>query len=259
MKKIKLVIAYDGTDFSGFQAQPGQRTIQGTLQETLTRITGEPIEIYGSGRTDAGVHALGQVCHFETTSPIPVDKYPYILRRSLPRDILVLSAEEAASDFHARKSAYWKTYRYQTDRHRIPDLFERRFRTHLPYEVDQPAMQRAADRLVGTHDFTSFCSAKTVIEDRVRTIYRCEVGEDTHGFFIEVTGNGFLYNMVRIIAGTLYEVGRRNLDPEQIPAILEGRDRRLAGPTFPPEGLILLEVGYRPWQDFHRSANVISP
>jgi tRNA pseudouridine38-40 synthase len=259
MKKIKLVIAYDGTDFSGFQAQPGQRTIQGTLQEVLTRITGEPIEIYGSGRTDAGVHALGQVCHFETTSPIPADKYRFILRRSLPKDIIVMSAEEAAPDFHARKSAFWKTYRYQTENHRIPNLFERRFRTHIPYEVDLVAMGRAARHLIGTHDFTSFCSAKTVIEDRVRTLYRCEVGEDERGFFIEVTGNGFLYNMVRIIAGTLYEVGRGKIDPDQIPAILDGRDRRLAGPTFPPEGLILLEVGYRPWKDFSSVKNGFSP
>jgi tRNA pseudouridine38-40 synthase len=249
MKKVKLVIAYDGTDFSGFQSQPGQRTIQGTLEETLSKITDEPIQIHGSGRTDAGVHALGQVCHFETNSPIPANKYPYILRRALPRDILVVSAEEVAFDFHARKSAFWKTYRYQTDMHRIPHLFERRFRMHFPHAVNLDAMREAAKHLVGTHDFTSFCSTKTVLEDRVRTIYRLEVGTDDRGCFIEVTGNGFLYNMVRIIAGTLFEVGRGKLKTQAIPDILKAKDRRLAGPTFPPEGLILIRVGYEPWQD----------
>ncbi|SFJ38805.1 tRNA pseudouridine(38-40) synthase TruA [Thermoflavimicrobium dichotomicum] len=249
MKKIKLVVAYDGTDFSGFQRQPGKRTIQGTLEETLSKITGEEIEIYGSGRTDAGVHALGQVCHFTTKSPIPITKYPYILRRALPRDIICISSEEVPMDFHARKSAYWKTYRYYIETTPVPDLFTRRFRTHLPFPLDVDAMQKAGKLLVGTHDFTSFCSTKTVVEDRVRTIYRCQVCQEANGVYIEVTGNGFLYNMVRIIAGTLYEVGRHERNVQEIPQILAAKDRTLAGPTFPPEGLILFEVGYTPWKE----------
>lgn len=247
MKKIKLIIAYDGTDFSGFQRQPGERTIQGTLEETLSHLTGEEILIHGSGRTDAGVHAIGQVCHFTTTSPIPAEKYPYILRRMLPRDIVVVSAAEVEAHFHARKSAYWKTYHYQIDTNPVPDIFNRRFRTHLPFPVDFAAMQEAGNLLVGTHDFTSFCSTKTVVTDRVRTIYRCQIKQEKQGFTIELTGNGFLYNMVRIIAGTLYEVGRHQRVVQEIPRILAACDRTLAGPTFPPEGLILVEVGYREW------------
>ncbi|MFC7442629.1 tRNA pseudouridine(38-40) synthase TruA [Laceyella putida] len=249
MKKIKLHIAYDGTDFSGFQRQPGQRTIQGELENALAILTREEVEIHGSGRTDAGVHAQGQICHFVTKSPIPAEKVAYILRNMLPRDIVAVSSEEVPHDFHARKSAYWKTYRYQIDTRRAPDVFSRRYRTHLPYPVDFQAMREAAGHLVGTHDFTSFCSAKTVVEDRVRTIYRCEIVEEEHGYAIQVTGSGFLYNMVRILAGTLVEVGRKQLDPAAIPAILAACDRTQAGPTFPPEGLILMEVGYHPWNN----------
>lgn len=244
MKKIKLIVAYDGTDFSGFQSQPGRRTVQGTLEEVLAGITGESIQIVGSGRTDAGVHALNQVCHFITSSPIPVEKYPYILRRTLPRDLQVCQAEEVSQEFHAQKSARWKTYRYQLDLQPIPGIFERRFRTHVPVLLDTRAMQEAANHLVGTHDFTSFCSAKTEVVNRVRTIFRCMVLQQPDGLIIEVTGNGFLYNMVRIIAGTLVEVGRKRIKPEDIPFIIQAKDRQKAGPTFPPEGLVLVQVGY---------------
>lgn len=247
MKKIKLCIAYDGTDFSGFQRQPQQRTIQGELENALTLLTGEEVEIYGSGRTDAGVHARGQICHFETSSPIPAEKFAYILRNMLPRDIVAVSSEEVPPDFHARKSAFWKTYRYQIDARRVPDVFSRRYRTHLPYPVDFRLMRQAASDLLGTHDFTSFCSAKTEVNERVRTLYRCEVIPEEQGYAIEVTGSGFLYNMVRILVGTLVEVGRKRLDSAAIPAILAACDRRQAGPTMPPEGLILMEVGYTPW------------
>lgn len=244
MKKIKLIVAYDGTDFSGFQSQPGRRTVQGTLEEVLARITGESIQIVGSGRTDAGVHALNQVCHFTTSSPIPVEKYPYILRRALPRDLLVYKAEEVSPEFHAQKSARWKTYRYQLDLQPIPNIFERRFRMHVPVSLDIGAMQEAANHLVGTHDFTSFCSAKTEVVNRVRTIFHCQVFQQPDGLIIEVTGNGFLYNMVRIIAGTLVEVGKKRMKPEEMPFIIQAKDRQKAGPTFPPEGLVLVEVGY---------------
>ncbi|MBA4603202.1 tRNA pseudouridine(38-40) synthase TruA [Thermoactinomyces mirandus] len=249
MKKIKLTVAYDGTDFSGFQKQPGRRTVQGTLEEVLGRITGESVQIYGSGRTDAGVHALGQVCHFTTSGLIPVEKYPYILRRTLPRDLLVYAAEEVPHDFHAQKSAMWKTYRYQLDLQPLPGIFERRYRTHVPVSLDIGAMQEAANHLTGTHDFTSFCSAKTEVIDRVRTIFRCQVCQEAGGLVIEVTGNGFLYNMVRIIAGTLVEVGKKRVKPEEIPFIIQAKDRQKAGPTFPPEGLVLVQVGYHPWTD----------
>jgi tRNA pseudouridine38-40 synthase len=249
MKNIQLIVAYDGTDYHGFQRQPHKKTIQGTIEAALSRLTREEIQIVGSGRTDRGVHALGQVCHFLTDSPIPAEKYASILRDQLPRDILVLSSQEVSLSFHAQKDAYWKTYRYQMETHPIPNLFERRYFTHLPYPLDHESMQRAAHYLVGTHDFTSFCSAKTQVNDRTRTIYDCKVKATEQKVSIEVTGSGFLYNMVRILAGTLYLVGRRKLAPEQISNILKARDRQLAGPTLPPEGLVLVRVGYQPWRE----------
>lgn len=248
MRKIKLIVAYDGTDFSGFQRQPGQRTIQGTLEETLSRILGENIVVEGSGRTDAGVHALGQVCHFTTQNPIPAVRLPYVLRHSLPKDLLTVDGKEVDLDFHARKSAYWKTYRYQVDTEMIPRLHMRRFAYHIPNQsVELSRMQIASQHLIGTHDFTSFCSAKTEIEDKVRTIYRVQVWEENGYRYVEVTGSGFLYNMVRIIVGTLHEVGRGKIAPDDIPVIVQAVDRQAAGSTFPPEGLHLIEVGYRPW------------
>ncbi|TCS94154.1 tRNA pseudouridine(38-40) synthase TruA [Hazenella coriacea] len=248
MKKVRLVIAYDGTDFSGFQRQPEQRTIQGTLEEALTALTGEEVTIHGSGRTDAGVHAQGQVCHFTTTSPIPSEKYAYILRRMLPRDLSVLSSSKVPFDFHARKSACWKTYRYQIDTQPISNIFTRRFRTHIPYSLDLEPMRKAGELLIGTFDFTSFCSAKTEVIDRVRTIYDCRVIKDEQGLYIELTGNGFLYNMVRIITGTLVEIGKHHRSVEEIPQMIQAHDRTFAGPTLPPEGLVLMRVGYTPWE-----------
>jgi tRNA pseudouridine38-40 synthase len=245
MRKMKLIIAYDGTDFSGFQRQTGLRTIQGTLEETLSRILDEDIVVEGSGRTDAGVHALGQVCHFVTSKPVPVERFPYILRHTLPRDLIVVASEEVAMDFHARKSACWKTYRYQVETLPVPRLHMRRFAYHYPvHELNLNAMIKAAEYLVGTHDFTSFCSAKTEVENKVRTIYDIKVMEEDNFRYVEVTGSGFLYNMVRIIVGTLHEVGKGKIKVENIPSILSACDRQTAGSTFPPEGLHLVEVGY---------------
>jgi tRNA pseudouridine38-40 synthase len=249
MRKLKLTIAYDGTDFSGFQRQPGLRTIQGELEKALTTLTGENTHLHGSGRTDAGVHAYGQVCHFETASPIPLEKYGYILRRMLPRDIVVRSVEAVSPEFDARKSAHWKTYRYQIETSPIPDVIHRRFRTHYPTEVDLHKIEEAAKALIGTHDFTSFCSVRTHVEDKVRTIYDLQIHKDVQGVLtFWVTGSGFLYNMVRIIVGTLFEVGRGKYSPDEMEKMLQARDRQVAGPTFPPEGLMLWQVGYHPWK-----------
>lgn len=247
MRNIQLIIAYDGTDYHGFQRQCGQRTIQGTIEAALSRLTEENIQIVASGRTDRGVHALGQVCHFITNSPIPAEKFAPILRDQLPRDILVLSSQEVSLSFHAQKDACWKTYQYRIETKPIPELFERRFVTHLSYHLSIDPMQSAAKFFEGTHDFTAFCSAKTQVKNRVRTIYECKVERVDQKVLIEVTGSGFLYNMVRIIAGTLYQVGREKLHPEQIPFILQSKQRELAGPTLPPEGLVLVRVGYQPW------------
>jgi tRNA pseudouridine38-40 synthase len=251
LQKIKLIVTYDGTDFAGFQRQLGKRTIQGTLEETLSQLTGETVQIYGSGRTDAGVHALGQVCHFQTSSPIPAEKYVYILRRMLPRDIVVRSSVGMNIDFDACKHAHWKTYRYYIDTSPVPDVFRRRFRTHLPFSVDLAQMQQAANQFVGRFDFTSFCGTKTVVTNRVRTIYQCQLVPEIDGFYLQVTGNGFLYHMVRTMVGTLYQVGRRERAVSDISHILLAADRTRAGPTFPPEGLHLVEVGYQPWKEDH--------
>jgi tRNA pseudouridine38-40 synthase len=246
--KLKMIVAYDGTDFFGFQRQPDRRTVQGLLEETIARICGHPVQVAGAGRTDAGVHARGQVCHFETAHPMPLDRWASVLNRMLPRDVVVRSVEEAAPHFHARKDACWKSYCYRIDTRSVPDVFTRRFRLHFPLSLDVEAMQRAAGFLEGTHDFTSFSSARSPVENRVRTIYRCRVKGEGPLVSIEIVGNGFLYNMVRIIAGTLLEVGRGKRTPEEIPDVIRAKNRAAAGKTLPPEGLTMEEVGYAPWE-----------
>ncbi|MDA8353500.1 MAG: tRNA pseudouridine(38-40) synthase TruA [Firmicutes bacterium] len=249
MSKFKMVIAYDGTDFAGFQRQPGQRTVQGVLEETLTRITRRPVAVTGAGRTDAGVHALGQVTHFESDCPIPFNRWVRVVNDGLPRDLQAKKVEPAAPGFHARKDAYWKRYRYTLDTNRVPNLFCRRFRTPFPRRLELNPMRQAARYLVGTHDFTSLSAARAQVEHRVRTLYHCDVSEDEPGIFtIQVVGDGFLYHMVRILAGTLVEVGLGKRPPDDIPRILSAKDRSVAGKTLPPDGLVMMEVGYTPWQ-----------
>lgn len=249
MRKLKMTVAYDGTDFFGFQRQPHRRTVQGVLEEAISRINGKPIQVVGAGRTDAGVHALGQVCHFETALPMPPDRWVSVLNRVLPRDVAVRSVEEVPPPFHARKDARWKRYRYLIDTSPVPDVFTRRFRFHFPLSLDVEAMRRAAADLEGTHDFTSFSSARSPVENRVRTIHLCRVEKEGPVVSMEVVGNGFLYNMVRIIAGTLLEVGRGKRSPESIPDVIRANNRAAAGKTLPPEGLMMVEVGYTPWKE----------
>lgn len=247
MRKIRLHLAYDGTDYHGFQRQKGQKTIQETVEKALSRLTKESVQITASGRTDRGVHAQEQVCHFTTTSTIPAERFALILRDQLPIDILAVDSREVELSFHAQKDACFKTYRYQIETAPIPVITERRYFTHYPFPLDIQRMQKAANDLIGTHDYTSFCSAKTEVENRVRTIYQCSIHTQDSKVMIDVTGSGFLYNMVRIIAGTLYQIGRGKFPLDHIKEILPAKDRTLAGPTLPPEGLILLRVGYRSW------------
>lgn len=244
MKRLKCEVAYDGTDYSGFQIQPDQVTIQGEIEAVLQKITGEPIQIVASGRTDAGVHAYGQVFHFDTATSIPVEKWPYILNTQLPDSIVIRSVEEALPDFHARFDAKAKEYHYCIDNSKIPDLFTHRYATHIRSPLSLEAMQQAAEQLVGTHDFTSFCSARTFVEDKVRTIYQLKVEREESRFKIRCCGNGFLYNMVRIIAGTLIEVGQGKRRPEEMAEILAAKDREAAGVTAPARGLMLWKVTY---------------
>ncbi len=246
MTTIKLVIAYDGTDFHGFAKQKGLRTVQGVLEETLSRILGRPIEVFGSGRTDKGVHARGQVVHFEQPYGPPATRYPYLLQRALPADIIAVQAEVVPDSFHARFSAIGKTYRYTLHTAAREDIFTRRFVWHVPHPLDWSAMRAAALYLQGDHDFTSFCAAATPIEDKRRTIYAIEMEQDGDYHHITVRGNGFLQYMVRIIVGTLVDVGSGRLDDAKIPAILAAKDRRLAGQTAPAQGLTLWQVHYAP-------------
>ena len=244
VKRLKGVVAYDGTDFSGFQVQPDQRTVQGEIEAALHRITGEVIQIVGSGRTDAGVHARGQVFHFDTASTIPLEKWRYILNNQLPEAIVIREVEEAAPDFHARFDVKVKEYRYCIDNGIVSDIFRHRYADHIRHPLDAARMQEAARHLIGEHDFTSFCSAKTFVEDKVRTLYDCRVEREGDLLWVVCRGNGFLYNMVRIIVGTLVEVGQGKRQPAEMPQILAACDREQAGKTAPAKGLTMWQVEY---------------
>lgn len=244
MKRIKLVIAYDGTAYCGWQLQPGQPTIEAELNKALSELLGEEIAVIGASRTDSGVHALGNVAVFDTETLIPAEKICMAVNQRLPEDIRVQSSCEVSPDFHPRKRVSFKTYEYRIFNRRITLPTERLYSTHIYYDLDVALMQEAAGYLVGEHDFKSFCSVKTQVLDTVRTIYRLTVTKEGDIIKVSVTGNGFLYNMVRIIAGTLIEVGRGAYPPEQVKRILLGCDRRLAGPTALPQGLRLVQIEY---------------
>lgn len=244
MTTIRLTIAYDGTDFHGYARQAGLRTVQGTLEDVLSHVTGHDVVIHGSGRTDAGVHARGQVVHWTQEVGPPAERYPYLLRRSLPKDIVAVDAREVPDDFHARFSAIRKTYRYSIQQARTEDIFTKRFAWHIPQPLDLGRMRLASESLLGTHDFTSFCAASTPVEDKVRTVERMEWVERDSYLDCYVTGSGFLQHMVRIITGTLVDIGLGRLSESDVPEILQARDRRLAGQTAPPHGLALWQVDY---------------
>lgn len=244
MKRLKCVVAYDGTDFSGFQVQPDQITIQGEIEAALQRITGEQIQIAGSGRTDAGVHARGQVFHFDTSCSIPLEKWRFVLNNQLSDAIIIQSVEEVDHHFHSRFDVKEKEYRYCIDNGEVPDLYRHRYAEHIRFPLDVTAMQQGARFLIGEHDFTSFCSAKTHVEDKVRTIFEVSVVRESDLVWITCRGNGFLYNMVRIIVGTLIEVGQGKRAPEEIKEILEACDREKAGLTASAKGLTMWNVVY---------------
>lgn len=245
MINYKLVISYDGTRYSGWQVQGNtDRTIQGKLTAVLRKMTGEEIEVHGSGRTDGGVHAIGQVANFKTATEYEPDELRDMLNRYLPEDIVVLSAERVPERFHSRLSAVEKTYRYRIWTDRVPPVFERKYVTVMPEEFNVNAMKQAAGYLLGTHDFTSFCGNRHFKKSAVRTIYEIRFFQTEHELAIEVSGNGFLQNMMRILVGTLAEVGKGSRRPEDMTDILEGRSRKLAGITMPPQGLCLMSVSY---------------
>ncbi|MEY8390964.1 tRNA pseudouridine(38-40) synthase TruA [Lachnospiraceae bacterium] len=245
MKRIKLVVAYDGTNYCGWQVQQSGDTIEERLNNALTELLGEEIKVIGASRTDSGVHSLGNVAVFDTTARIPAEKICYALNQRLPEDIVAQSSCEVPLDFHPRRCYSEKTYEYRILNRNIPVPTLRRYTYFYYRKLDVERMQRAASYLVGRHDFKSFCSVKTAVEDTVRVILSCTVEKSPEDVVaIRITGTGFLYNMVRIIAGTLILTGIGETEPEMIPQILEKKDRKAAGPTAPARGLTMLEVKY---------------
>lgn len=241
-KRIKLVVAYDGTAYHGWQVQPNAVTIEGVLNEKLTELLGEKITVTGASRTDAGVHSLGNVAVFDTTTRIPADKISYALNQRLPEDIVVQESAEVAADFHPRLCDSRKTYEYRILNRKFP-IPTMRKDTYFYYRpLDVTAMQKAAEYLVGEHDFKSFCTVGAQVETTVRTIYALTVTREEDLIKIRVTGNGFLYNMVRILAGTLISVGIHEREPEDMERILAACDRTAAGPTAPACGLTMIGI-----------------
>lgn len=245
MYNYKLTIQYDGTRYRGWQVQGNtDQTIQGKLEGVLSRLTGQPVEVHGSGRTDAGVHALGQVANVKLPRPIEPSELLGELNRYLPADIGVIAAEPAPERFHARLNARSKTYRYRIWNSAIPNVLERSYLYALPEPLDVTAMERAAADLVGTHDFRSFCGLKRFKKSTVRTITDIAITQHSVEVRLEFTGNGFLMRMVRILAGTLVEVGLGQREAGSMPAVLAAQDRAAAGPALPAQGLALVRVEY---------------
>lgn len=246
MKRIKLIVAYDGSAYHGWQIQPGAPTIEGELNRALSELMQEEIQVIGASRTDSGVHALCNVAVFDTKTRIPAEKIAYALNQRLPEDIKVQESSEVAQDFHPRHCVSRKTYEYRILNREFP-LPTKRLYAHFTYvPMDIERMRQAAAYLVGEHDFKSFCSVNSSAETTVRTIYELTVEKQQEEIVIRVCGNGFLYNMVRIIAGTLMEIGRGNMEPEQIKDMLAAKNRQAAGPTAPAQGLTLVKYEFIP-------------
>lgn len=245
MKRMKAIVCYDGTNFSGYQSQPGMRTVQSEIDKVLVKLHKNPaIHSVASGRTDAGVHAIGQVIHFDTPLNL-ADRWVTALNVLLPKDVRITSIEEVADDFHARYSATGKTYRYKWAYNEVHSPFERNYSVHLGrWNPDIDRMNEGAAHLIGTHDFTSFCSAKTATTNKVRTIRKLTVERQQDDLVLEIEGDGFLYNMVRTIAGVLLAVGIGWDEPEDVANILRAKDRQKAGKTAAAHGLYLMEVTY---------------
>lgn len=242
--RVKMVVAYDGTNYCGWQIQPNGVTIEQKLNEALTDLLQEPIKVTGASRTDAGVHSLGNVCIFDTNTRMPAEKISYALNTRLPEDIVVQDSCQVPESFHPRFSKSRKTYEYRILNQKFRNPTRRLDAHFYYYDLDVEAMQRAAAYLVGEHDFKSFASTGGQAETSIRTIYSLDVEKRDSIITIRVKGNGFLYNMVRIIAGTLIKVGAGEILPEEIPAILEAKDRSAAGPTAPAKGLTMIGLEY---------------
>lgn len=244
MKRVLLTIEYDGSGFYGWQKQNGFRTVQGELESAIEKVTETPVEVFGSGRTDAGVHALGQTAHFDLSLPVPISRLADVLNNLLPPDIAVKKAEYVADDFHARFSIKSKRYQYKIYTGKVKRALRSRFEAQVDWPLDLNKMRKASKMFLGEHDFKGYCSSATVTSDFRRTIYALDIYEDSEHIFIEVEGSGFLYNMVRIIVGTLVDIGRGKLSELDALKALETGERALAGVTMPACGLYLKETKY---------------
>lgn len=244
MKRIMLTISYDGTGYCGWQVQPNGITVEEVLNRELSKLLNEEIHVIGASRTDSGVHAMGNVCVFDTGAKIPGDKISFALNKALPEDIVVQNSKEVSPDFHPRHCDSRKTYEYHIWNAQFPLATNCRYTHHVHDNLDIDAMRKGAAYLIGEHDFTSFCSVGTQAESKVRTIYSLDVLQDGPLVTIRITGNGFLYNMVRIIAGTLLQIGTGTKEPDFVKEALEAMDRNAAGPTAPAKGLTLVRIEY---------------
>ena len=244
MRNIKLTIEYDGSGFNGWQKQPNKLNIQGTIERAIFDITRENVELLASGRTDAGVHALGQVANFKTNSNLPIEKFPLALNSKLKKSIVIKDAEEVDEQFHSRFNCKKKTYRYIINNSQYGTALYRNLEYCIPQKLDVDEMKKAIKHFEGEHDFKAFKASGTSSKSSVRTIYNADILNENDRIIIELTGNGFLYNMVRIIAGTIVDVGLGKIKEEEIKKIIELKDRKNSGKTLPPQGLYLLKVEY---------------
>ncbi len=244
MRNIKLIIEYDGKKFGGWQKQPNKLNIQGEIEKAIEEITGEAVELNASGRTDAGVHSLGQTANFKTNSEIDISKMAIAINSKLKQSIRIIKAEEVDEKFHARYSCKGKKYKYVINNSKYGSAIYRDLEYHMPIKLNVEAMQKGIKYFEGEHDFKGFKASGTSSKSSVRTIYSAKVIENGERIIIELEGNGFLYNMVRIISGTIVDVGLGKIKPEEIPEIIESKDRTRAGKTLPPQGLYLVEVYY---------------
>lgn len=244
MRRIKLVLAYSGTRYHGWQVQPGAVTVQGTLEQALASITNRPVRVHAAGRTDAGVHALGQVVHFDTAAAVPLPSLQRGLNSLLPPDIVVQQATAVSPDFHARYWARAKTYAYVVYNHPLRSAFYAPYVWHISQPLNVEAMQTAAGALLGQHDFSAFRAASCSARSPVRHLFRLAVKRRRERMFVVCCANGFLHHMVRNIVGTLVEIGRGKRPVDAMPTILHSRQRQQAGPTAPPQGLFLVRAAY---------------
>ena len=244
MRNIKLTIEYDGKCYNGWQKQPNKLNIQGEIERAIYNITKEEVDLIGSGRTDAGVHALGQVANFKTNSQISIEKLPLAINSQLKNSIVIKEAKHINERIHSRYNAKHKTYRYIINNSKCRTAIYRNLEYSYPFKLDAEKMKQASKYFEGEHDFKAFKSSGTSSKNSVRTIYKAIVKQEGEKIIIELTGNGFLYNMVRIIAGTLLDVGLGKIQPEEIPEMIESKDRQRAGKTLPAHGLYLVEVKY---------------